>query len=210
MVITGIKKGRRGNSLLFCDGEYIVSLNTEVVLKNGIKVGMHIDEEILEDIKKKSDIRKAEEKALNLLTYRGRSKKELQDRLARDTDEASASLAVEKMDRLGLVDDKAFAEQYAHELLYNKRFSLSAVKYKLRARGISEEVIEELFSEVDIDEHQQVLFLLKGKFCRKIGDEKSKNRTINSLVRMGYGYGVIKKAFSILGENALEDEEYEI
>ncbi len=210
MIITQIRRGRRGNSLLFCDGEYIVSLNTEVVLKNGIKVGMYVDEDILEDIKKKSDIRRAEEKALNLLAYRGRSKKELQDRLARDTDEVSASVAVEKMGKLGLVDDKAFAEQYAHELLYNKRLSLSATKYKLRARGISEEVIEELFCEINIDEQQQVLFLLKGKFHRKIGDEKSKNRVVNSLIRMGYGYGVIKKAFSILGEDALEDEEYEI
>lgn len=210
MIITQIRRGRRGNSLLFCDGEYIVSLNTEVVLKNGIKVGMYVDEDILEDIKKKSDIRRAEEKALNLLAYRGRSKKELQDRLARDTDEVSASVAVEKMGKLGLVDDKAFAEQYAHELLYNKRLSLSATKYKLRARGISEEVMEELFSEINIDEQQQVVFLLKGKFHRKIGDEKSKNRVVNSLIRMGYGYGVIKKAFSILGEDALEDEEYEI
>lgn len=206
MVITEIKKGKRGNSLLFGDGQYLMSLKDEVLIKSGVKVGTHIDESVLNNIKKISEICKAKEKALNLLSYRGRSKKELKDRIARDTDEIYASLAVEKMESLGLINDVSFAEQYAQELLFNKRCSFSLTRYKLREKGISEEIIDSVLSKIDVNEDDQVLFLLNNKFYKKIKDEKSKKRVINTLSRLGYSWSVIKNAFSALDESVIEDE----
>lgn len=205
MIVTDIKKGKNGNSLLFCDGRYLMAIKTEVILKNKIEVGFFIDDKIFNKIKDESDLCKAKEKAFNLLTYRNRSKKELRERLLRVTSETATELAIKKMETLGLVDDFTFASQYAKEL-FNKRFSVLKVKYKLKEKGICSNIIEEVIADINVNEEKQILILLRSKFWGKFNDEKGKNRVINILNRMGYEFSVIKRAFSLYTEGIQEDE----
>lgn len=206
MIITEIKRGKRGCYLVFGDEEYLMSVKAEVLIKSGIKVGKHVDEDTLAGIKKQSDFYRAKEKALNLLSYRGRSKKELKDRLSRDADEKSVDMALQKMESLGLINDESFAMQYAEELLLNKRVSLSLAKYKLREKGISDEIIEKVFLQFDINEEEQVLFLLRKKYLEKMQDEKSKTSVVRALMRRGYNLSTVKRAFSLLNDSIIEDE----
>jgi Uncharacterized protein conserved in bacteria len=201
MIIKGIKTGKRGNSLLLFDENYneknFMSIKTEILIKNGLKVGDCLGEENLEELISESEIHKAKEKALNLLSYRGRSKKELKNRIAQKSNEAYADIAVKKMEDLGLINDKAFAKEYALELLHKRKFSISGAKYKLREKGIDNEIIEEALEEIDINEEQQALDVINKKFLKITADEKGKKRVMNVLIRLGYNQSVIKRAFAI-------------
>lgn len=206
MVITQIKKGKRGNSFLFLDGEYFTSIKTEILIKNGIKAGETIDEAKLEKIKQESDLFKAQQKALNLLSYRARSKKELKDRIKRETCETYADLTVKKMESLGLVNDKNFAKDYANELFLRKKISILGVKYKLKEKGISEEIIDQVLNDINVDEEKQALVFLQKRFSGKINDEKSKSKAINALNRLGYSWETIKRAMFTFEEEIKEDD----
>ncbi len=208
MIIKGIKKGKRGDSFLFFDKNFndknFMSLKTEILLKNGIKIGECLDEDKLERLIAESEIHRAKEKALNLLSYRSRSKKELKKRIEQESNEAYADIAVKKMEDLGLVNDKAFAVEYASELLFKRKFSLSGAKYKLREKGIEDELIEEVLAGMNIDEEQQALDVINKKLLKKVVDEKNKKRVINVLNRLGYSWGVIKRAFLVF-ENQMKE-----
>ena len=106
MKITEIKPRRKRLSAVYIDGEFAVSLDTQTLIENRFDVGREIDDEDLHEIIKLSNERRAKEKALWLLSYREHSKKELEDKIRRTADEASAQKAVDRMEELGLVDDE--------------------------------------------------------------------------------------------------------
>ena len=216
MIITEIKKGRRGNYLLFSDSGYFMSLKAEILIKKGIKTGYNINENEIEEIKKENNLYKAKEKAFHLLSYRSRSQKELKDRIKKEAGENCAETVVKKMETLGLINDKVFARQYCGELFLNKKMAIAGVRYKLREKGIDDEIVEEVLKEFDINEEKQILSLLNGKFLKKmknentkgenIENEKGKNRVINSLSRLGYSWSTIKRALALFEEGIKEDD----
>ena len=81
MIITGLKKSKRGNILIYADEKYFASIPDEVFIKQGFRVGGYIDEKILSVALTDINDYKAKERALNLLSFRAHSKKELEQKL---------------------------------------------------------------------------------------------------------------------------------
>ena len=111
MLVTALKEKRKGLTQVFIDGEYAMTLDTMVLLENHIKEHSEIDDDELYILVKKSKERRANEKALTLLERRSHSKQELANKIARTMDRDSAVAAAEKMEEIGLVNDRDFAER---------------------------------------------------------------------------------------------------
>ena len=79
MLITAIEPRKRGFSVLYFDDGTSLRILTEVALSEGLGPGTDIPEEQLETLLRKSQTKRAGEKALSLLEYRSYSKKELED-----------------------------------------------------------------------------------------------------------------------------------
>lgn len=196
MVVTEIKKAKNGKSFLYVDYRYETCLSDEIIAKNGIKVGKPIDEGELDRIKKESKLYSVTQKAFNILSFSSRSKKELEDKLKRSSDEDIAAKVIDKVENLGLIDDNAFAENYANELSKNKKASVFMIRYKLKHKGISEDIIDNVLDNLQIDEQEQILSLLNGKFSKKMQTESGIQKAIASLRRLGYDWDAIKSALS--------------
>lgn len=205
MLVTAIEPRRKGLSAVYIDGELAMKLDTQTLLERHIKPGTELTDEELHGLIGQSDTRRAKEKALNLISYRDHSKKELTDKIKRTCSEQAAQAAADRMEELGLVDDEAYARRLARELIYKKHLSPTAASYKLREKGVGRELIEEILMEYEVPAQEQVETLLKGKFANKIADEKSRRRTVAALQRMGYRWGDIKP---VLEELAPAEEEY--
>ncbi len=83
------------------------------------------------------------ERALGLLAVRARSRRELERRLLQAGFEAEeVSDVLERLERVGLVDDEAFARQVADHALGVKRSGRRAVVSTLMAAGVAPDVIE--------------------------------------------------------------------
>lgn len=195
MIITKIKKSNKGNVLIYADNKYLASLPPEVFIKSRLKIGDYIDEKVLEKLTKETDFNKAKEKALRLLSLRAHSKKELKEKIKISSGEKNAEKVAEKMESLGLIDDKSFARSYANELFSRKLYSVSRVKYELSKKGVSSDITEEIIEEISPDERENIEKIFAKKQI-DINDEKNFRRTVAYCQRLGYNWGDIKSVIN--------------
>ena len=191
MKITDIRPRRKGLSAVYIDGDYALSLDTQTLLEHRIDIGREFDDEELHDLIESSNERRAKEKALWLISYRSHSKKELRDKISRTCDRQSAEKAVERMEELGLVNDRDYAERCAQTLIFTKHMSKRGAAMELRRKGIESEIIDEVLGDIEVDEREQIQAVIERKYP-KIGDEKIRRRAVAALQRLGYGWDDIK------------------
>ena len=202
MTITDIKKGRKYLSAIYIDGELAVRIDTRVILEENVRIGKEITDEDLKELIDLSNLRRAKEKALWLISHRDHSKKELVDKIAKTADKESAKVAADRMEELGLVNDEKYARRYAEELINVKHLSKSAVKYKLVQKGIDRDLIDEILCETETDPKEHIRVIIEKKYLKNLSDEKGKRRCFAGLQRMGYGYSDINSVV----QEYIEDE----
>ena len=210
------KAGKGEKIHLSLDGEYIATVNADYWFTCGIKSGSEVTPQQLEELLAESARRKMMNKALDLLSMRDYSRRELSDKLVtkawekkeqKDMDLGSlkqqASDICDRLEELGLLNEERFARSYVDELIRRKHLSKSGLKTALIQKGVQRDIIETVLEEVEVDPVEQVRELLATKFKnRDFSDEKQKTRTVNALLRLGYRYNEIHAA---MGE-WLEDE----
>ena len=196
MIITDLKPVKKSLSLVYIDGEYAMKLDTATLAENGITVGYTLDDDELKELIEKSDYRRAKEKALYLISGRDYSKKQLMDKIKKDSSEETAEEVCERMEELGLVNDENYARRLAHDLIYLKKLSVRGAKYKLMEKGIDRELCDEILEEFEVDPVEQLTELIERKYADKLDDEKGRRRTIAALQRLGYSWSDIKSALA--------------
>ena len=196
MEVTAVVKKRKYLSDLYIDGELAFTLDSRVLLDEGIKKGVCLDDEELHSLVIKSQQRRAKEKALYLLGFRDHSRKELFDKLRRTEDEAAAEYAVEKMEELHFIDDERYASRLAEQLINVKRLSKRAAAQKLYQKGIDRDLIDEVLENIELDPKDNIRELVERKYMRYLNDEKGRKKTVSALQRMGYSWGDIKSVLS--------------
>lgn len=210
------KPGKGEKIHLSLDGEYIATVNADYWFTCGIRSGEEVSPEQLEELLTEASRRKLMNKAMDLLSLRDYSRKELSDKLVTKTlekrDRKDLDLAqvrdqvaaiCDRLEELGLLDEERFARSYVEELIRRKHLSKSGLKTALIQKGVARDVIELVLEEVDLDPAEQIRELLETKFKnRDLSDEKQKTRTVNALLRLGYRYNEIHAA---MGE-WMEDE----
>ena len=196
MLISAVEPWKKSMSAVYIDGEYAVTLDTMTLIKNHIKAGVEISDEELHSLIQQSEKQRANEKALNLITYRDHSKKELKEKLSRTYSEETAEEIAEKMQEAGLVNDEEYARKYADELLRKKHMSMRGIEFKLREKGISSEIIQIIKEELEFDPVSEIQQVLAKKYPTYAQDEKVKKRAIAALQRLGWSWSDIKNAMN--------------
>ncbi len=143
------------------------------------------------------------ERALGLLAVRPRSRRELERRLlqARFEPEEVQDVLL-RLERVGLIDDEAFARQYAEHRFGVRREGSRAVANGLRAAGISQTLAAFTAESAPDDEEQRAEELARSRASRLAGVETHKAfaRLSSLLMRRGYGPDLARRA----ARNALE------
>ena len=191
MRITNLKPSTKGNIILYTDDKYVCHLHPEIVVKYGLFVNKNIDIDFINELIEESNLHYANQKALNLISYKERSKKELIEKLSKSFDDISATKIADKMENLGLVNDERLAKIYIEDYIFRKRYSINKTKYEIEKKGIDKNIIEDVLDSIDIDESENVEYLLSTKYKNKLNNEKDLKKVINSLLRMGYGWSII-------------------
>ena len=197
MELTAAEPRRRGLVQLFLDGEAAVKLDAQVFLQSGLKPGDQVSDQELFELIQASDARRAQEKALYLLEYRNYAKGELTEKLAQGgIPREAAQAAAGRMEELGLVDDRRFAQDYARELFGRKGYGSRRVAQELRRRGIGQELVQELVEKYGSPEQsgENIRRVLEKKYPGWREDEKVRRRAFAALQRLGYSYQEVREA----------------
>ncbi len=161
-------------------------------------MGLHKDQEIepkeLEKLKKNSQIGKAYDRTIRLISMRPRSQWEIEDYLKRkgyDEDVTRSVLA--KLAKLELVDDTKFAQQWVQWRLNSSNRSRRQLYAELLQKRIDRELIEEVLAELDPEtELAQIRALIE----RKARQYPDRQKLMAFLARKGFSYDLIKQALS--------------
>ena len=186
MLLTAVETTRRGRCALFGDGEFLFSVDPETFAKSGLAEGDTLEEETLARLREQSDLRAAKDRALLLLSGRDHGAQELYQKLCRSFDEHTAAAAVAEMQRLGLLDDAAFARRKA-ESLAAKHKSRREIAAKLASLGLDRELIADALDALDTGEGEQEAIrpLLERQYRGKLA-AGGREKVLAALVRRGF------------------------
>ncbi|MEW6214049.1 MAG: RecX family transcriptional regulator [Nitrospirota bacterium] len=138
---------------------------------------------------------KARQYALRLLSYRGRSVKELEERLRKKGfPETVVSSTINHLRHVGLIDDMALAEALKREAMTNKLLGRDGVRRFMVNRGIPREIVDLMINTDETEEIENAGKLIDKKLraIRNYPSEIAKRRLYNLLLRKGYSFDTIK------------------
>jgi regulatory protein len=131
---------------------------------------------------------------LRQLTAGPRSRAQLAESLARkQVPEAAATVVLDRMQEVGLVDDAAFAEVWVRSRHSSRGLSRSALARELDRKGVAAEDAEEALEQVDSDAEAQAAAALVAKRLPSLAglDKPAQmRRLVGMLARRGYGPGL--------------------
>ena len=146
------------------------------------------------------------EAALRLITYRDRTVHELRTRLAKKGFSVSSiESAVERLKRMGYLDDHAYAGRYIAETLAARPAGRRFITGRLRQRGVHPDVVREALEHAYPEgAEEEMAYRVAAKRLRRTRNEEPaalRRKLTGYLSRRGFSYGDIQKAIRrVLGE----------
>ena len=202
-------KAGNGNKIhIYIDNEYVLTVYDDYWHHNGFKDGETITEEELASLKEEAGFRLAYEKGLDLLTRRSYSKKELYQKLKLKYGDPASERAIEKLLYFGYLNDEEYARIYARYLYETKKYDIKRISMELKLKGIDREITENVTKTLDNEPITRIIEMLSTKFSNGFKDEKTKNRFIAKLQRMGYSWSDIKSAFMEFEIIIISDDDF--
>ena len=201
--LTQISETKKGRYALFFDGEFAFSLDAGTFAD----ADLHQDDELepwqIEELRKKSDTRRALDKAMDLLALRDHAAGELYDKLCRRFDPHSAAAAVARAGELGLLNDESFARRRAAELL-RKRKSRREILMDLNAKGIDRDTAAAVVEDLSTDEEEDpdlasARALVQRQYASKLAQGKGP-QVAAALPRRGFSHSVIRTVLREAGD----------
>jgi len=201
-IITDIKKQKRSDTRysVYLDGEYEFGLSDLDLGTSGLRIGQVLGPVEIEEFKKQADQSKAYALAVRFLGVRPRSRREIQDYLARKgSTPEDTERVIERLAGLGLVNDRAFATSWVANRQLLRPRSKRQLEQELMAKGLSRDDISPVLAELDGDiEVATLLGVIEKK--RRLPQYQNSEKLMGYLSRQGYSYDLIKKALTRLDE----------
>lgn len=200
MIVSSLKKKNSSVELFFEDGSSIV-VDYGVVVSNGIRKNDDLSPNKIEYLLNRSEFKKIQNYAFRFLGLRNHSSLEIKLKLFKK--KFPHDLVIEAVDDLlerNILNDRQFAQQYLEEKTAKGKYGPGKVKSELIKKGISREIIGDLFSKVDDTQTLETAFQLAVKKQKSIKEKdfkKNKQKIFYYLHTKGFDSdtitGVLKK-----------------
>lgn len=207
MTISQIKRiGNSNRFHVYADDTWAGVFLDETIVKHQIAKGREFDEKEFAKIKAENDSKVAFDMAVGYVEKYVVSEKGLKDYLKKkgfSPDVVKGTL--DKLKEYALVDDEKFAKNYADSLL--ARLGKRVVAQKLRQKGVSQDIVQQVLADVDDEEEFEKAVILVRKFVKnRQKDPKIKQKCLAHLIYKGYDYSVAQKASQMAWGEGEEDD----
>ena len=192
--ITGLRVQKRNSNRInvYLDGEFAFGLSR--ITAAWLEIGKELDEDQIRKLQSEDDAEVAYQKALSYLSYRPRSERELVDNLSKhDFSEDVAQKVIKRLERLGLVDDLAFAQTWVENRSDFKPRGRLALRMELRQKGIDRDLIDFVLDDLDEDALAYQAAMKQARKYRNLDWKDYRKKMIAFLGRRGFNYGTAKE-----------------
>lgn len=187
MKILGLKPSQRvqGRWLVQLEDGTLLRVGENEVLAFSLYQGRELDEEERQRLLDSARKNGLKEKALNLLTGKPMSRRELERKLEQweATEEESAAIC-DRMEELGFLNDEAYAQTVVRHYSA-KGYGERKLRDELYRRGVPREHWEQALEQAR-DPEEAIRAFVEKKLAGKAGDPKELKKVSDALIRRGY------------------------
>lgn len=190
-----LKSSRNPNIFIVeIDGEKH-TLHSEIIVKYGIRTNAEIEQEKLNEVKFESDVMIATNLAMNYVSSKIITTKQLRDYLKGKGYSAQIiKKVVDKFNEYGVLNDENFATSFVS--MKQNSLSKRAIENKLMQKGVNKDIAKSCLEEFD-DYH--VAVKTAEKFMKnKIYTEENITKLLRHLSYKGFDYETINKVLGRL------------
>lgn len=192
-----IQKKNKDRYSIFIDGEYSFGVYENVLIKHGLRKGMQIDEDFIEDVLKKEEQECANNYGLRLLSFKMRTEQEIRRRMREKeyTDEI-IDTTIDYLYYLNYLDDEEYAQKFIKDKSNLKNMGSERIKRELYMKGIDKNIIdrelEEIVDKDDEYEKAKEIAIKKLETTYKNDDKNARYRKLGGLLqRRGYSMDIV-------------------
>jgi regulatory protein len=209
VIVTRIAS-RKNNQRLFAvyiDGEFAFDASDSTILKFGLRSNISIDEETIAAVKSAEVQREAQLTAVNYVSYRPRSSREVLDHLKKKGfSRELADSIIHHFESVSLINNLEFARMFVRDKLRRKPTGRALLRRQLAAKGIPSPMIEQVLREYISDEDQKNAakelasrrLRLTKRSLSGLDLLKQKQRLTGYLLRHGFSSEIVQKTIQAL------------
>jgi len=191
---------------VYLDGEFAFGLNELDAIT--LRKGQVLTDEDITRLRDQDAVVKAFEQAVRYLSYRPRSRQEIQQYLKGKTiPPDTQERVIARLEAAGYLDDRAFARLWIENRTQFQPRGPHALRYELRQKGIAPTLIEELLREtVDVDETAYQAASIQGRRMRGLTRREYRQKMGAFLQRRGFGYSTASQIIRRLIDELADSE----
>jgi len=197
--ITALKTQKRNPNRVnvYLDGEFAFGLAR--ITAAWLKIGDELTPDKIANLQAEDGVEVALQRALNFLSYRPRSAREVVDNLRKhETPQQVIDRIMERLENNGMVDDERFARRWLENRSEFRPRGAFALRAELRQKGVADRIIDQVL--VGLDESRLAFEAGRKKVPKiKARDETEfKRKMYGFLSRRGFGYDAISEVVDLL------------
>ena len=185
--------GTAGRYNIFVDGHYSFSLDEFQLVQHSLHSGQEIDETKLAELQAESDFGKNYIRAVDLISRRLRSEREIRDYAGRKQwSKDNTERVIARLYDRGYLNDPVFARAFVRSRRSTRKYSRRRIERDLVNKGISRRIIQQVLDEEAgmADDNDALANLVAKKYHRY--DDINKLKAY--LARTGFRYDDINRA----------------
>ncbi len=191
--ITALKVQKRNYQRInvYLDDEFAFGLSRYAAA--WLQLGQELSPEKIKELRDIDTQEVAYQRALNFISYRPRSEAEVRKNLKKhDTPEEVIPEVLDRLRRIGLVDDVQFAQTWVENRSTFRPRGRRALVAELRQKGIGDEAIDEALFDLDEDSLAYQAALKQSRKYEGLEWQIFRQKMGAFLTRRGFNYGVAK------------------
>jgi len=194
-IITDIKPQVNSSSRfsVFIDGEFAFGISDFDLYTLRLSKGDEISEEKMAEIESIIDIDKCKNYAIDLVSRKMYSEKEIRIKMKqKEFSHTAIDSVVDILKEYGYINDEAFAAIYCEH--YMQKYGAKKIAFELKNKGIDSEIVENAVSGIKNDDTLEEL--IKKKVGSKELDFKEYSKIVRYFLSKGFEYDAVQSVLN--------------
>ncbi len=193
--IEGKHSARR---ILFLEDEPFCSVDPSLITRFGLRIGLEIEDEVLQKLIEADEGMRAKNYAFDLLLSQSYGKEQMIEQLGqKGFGQRAIDTTLEDLEHLGYIKDEKFAKNWVSRRQRSKPRSKKMLQRELTNKGIDKTTVDRVLEDIDNEEEANLTLQLaqkQVKHYKSLPQHVAKRRLHGFLLRRGFDYETIQRA----------------
>ena len=182
---------------LFMDGKPFATVDVSLITKVGLRIGLEIQEEVVQKLIGADEVMRAKNYALDLLWSESYGKGQMMDELERKGfSQPAIDETLTNLEQLGHIKDEKYAKNWVDSRRRSKPRSKKMLKHELIDKGIDKTTVDRVVGQIDDQDETQLALQVAQRQAvryRSLPRHVAKRRLHAFLLRRGFDYDTIQR-----------------